>query len=72
MESPNLDANRVLKLALIHDLPESVIGDLTPYDQSEIAHVAETDRSEVLNRRHVRSPERSRQNVPPNRPPCPT
>lgn len=29
----NLNLERLLKLAIIHDLAESVVGDITPYDQ---------------------------------------
>ena len=31
---PRIDLTRVLILALVHDLPESIAGDLTPFDQA--------------------------------------
>ncbi len=34
-EHPELDAYRVLRLALIHDLGEAYVGDITPYDNIE-------------------------------------
>ena len=57
--APDLDRDRVLKLALVHDLAEALAGDPTPYDPAEIP--ADTDaaaRRAFLNRRHVRSEER--------------
>lgn len=56
---PGLDRDRVLKLALLHDLAEAVTGDLPPYDPDELVEVGEEDRAAILNRRHVRSEERS-------------
>jgi putative hydrolase of HD superfamily len=50
-----LDPDRVLKLALIHDLAEAITGDRPPYDPGELAATVEADRSALLNRRHVRS-----------------
>lgn len=52
---PDLDRDRVLKLALLHDLAESVTGDLPPYDPDALAVAAEGDRAAILNQRHVRS-----------------
>lgn len=28
----NLDLSKVLQICIVHDLPESIVGDLTPYD----------------------------------------
>jgi putative hydrolase of HD superfamily len=56
---PELDRDRVLKLALLHDLAEAVTGDLPPYDPDELTAADEEDRSTILNRRHVRSEERT-------------
>lgn len=57
---PALNRDRVLVLALIHDLAEALTGDLTPYDP---AHAAErtdaADRHAFLNQRHLRSDERA-------------
>jgi putative hydrolase of HD superfamily len=36
LDDPDLDAARVLQLALIHDLAESIAGDPTPYDREQI------------------------------------
>jgi putative hydrolase of HD superfamily len=33
---PTLDRDRILKLALIHDLPEAIIGDWPPYERGDI------------------------------------
>jgi putative hydrolase of HD superfamily len=52
---PGLDVDRVLKLALIHDLAEAVTGDLPPYDPTELATTELTERARLLNRRHIRS-----------------
>ena len=40
----NLDTEKVLKMSMIHDLPESIIGDLTP-DQKEENHQSTEDRA---------------------------
>lgn len=57
MEQPDLDADRVLKLALIHDLAESIVGDRPPYEPHELP----TDDPEALRAfftvRHLRTPE---------------
>lgn len=57
---PSLNRDRVLILALIHDLAEAVTGDLTPYDPIEAdAHDLEEERNAFLNRRHRPSLERA-------------
>jgi putative hydrolase of HD superfamily len=56
---PDLDRDRVVKLALIHDLAEAVTGDVPPYDPAELERAAGADRAEILNRRHVRSQARA-------------
>lgn len=56
---PALDRERVLKLALLHDLAEAVTGDFPPYDPDELAKTEAADRAETLNRRLVRSPART-------------
>lgn len=54
----DVNPDRVLKLALIHDLAEAVTGDPTPYPASAIpADDGSGDRRAFLQRRHVRSPE---------------
>lgn len=53
---PTLDRDRVLKLALLHDIPEYGAGDVPPYDPADLA--AAGDGPAFLDRRHRRSPER--------------
>ena len=56
---PTLDRVRILKLALIHDLPEAITGDKTPYDRGKIPD-SSADRAAwraYLDRRHVRNAE---------------
>ncbi|WP_455393209.1 HD domain-containing protein [[Eubacterium] cellulosolvens] len=36
-DSLKLNTEKVMKLALLHDIPETVIGDITPYDQLSLA-----------------------------------
>ena len=54
-----LDRARVVELALIHDLAESVVGDVTPYDRDALHTLDPDTRRNWLNQRHVRSDERS-------------
>ena len=28
----NLDLSKILQICIVHDLPESIVGDITPYD----------------------------------------
>ena len=53
-----LDRDRVLKLALIHDLAEAITGDLTPYDPDNLDRV-DGNRARFLNQRHIASSERT-------------
>jgi putative hydrolase of HD superfamily len=53
-----LDRDRMVKLALLHDLAEAVTGDVPPYDPDELAGVDAPERAAILNRRHLRSEER--------------
>lgn len=58
-EAPRLDRNRVIKLALIHDLAEAITGDIPPYDPDQLtAHPSGIDRRSFLNRRHIRDDRR--------------
>ena len=60
-EGMAIDPSRVLLLALLHDLPEADIGDLTPYDLATVPGDEDPDRRrEFLEQRHVRSETRSR------------
>lgn len=53
-----LDADRVLKLALVHDLAEALIGDLPPYDPAEIPTDPDERRAFFAVRR-LRAPEQA-------------
>ena len=58
-EGASLDPERVLKLALVHDLAEAEIGDLTPYDPAEIPGAHEpVARRAFLETRHIRDTHR--------------
>jgi putative hydrolase of HD superfamily len=60
LAEPALDADRVLKLALIHDLAEALTGDDPPYAVNAIPGREETAaRRAFLEQRHVRDPARS-------------
>ena len=53
---PELDRDKVLKLALIHDLAEALTGDFPPYDPAEIPAEGDPDaRHAFLSHRHIRS-----------------
>lgn len=59
---PTLDRDRILKLAIVHDLPEAVTGDVPPYDQHGVPDSG-ADRAAwraYLDRRHIRSAESKR------------
>jgi putative hydrolase of HD superfamily len=58
-EGAAIDPDRVLKLAIIHDLAEAETGDVTPYDRADIP--SERDRAArraFLETRHTRDPDR--------------
>ena len=58
--STGLNADRVLKLALVHDLPEALTGDEPPYAAEAVpAEDGSGVRHAFLQRAHVRSPERT-------------
>lgn len=58
-DGANLAPERVLKLALIHDLAEAETGDLTPYDPTAIPDEANPlARRAFLEARHIRSADR--------------
>jgi putative hydrolase of HD superfamily len=54
---PELDRARVVELALLHDLAEAVVGDLTPYDRNALQTLDPDTRRNWLNQRHIRSEE---------------
>lgn len=56
---PALDPGRVLVLALLHDLAETVTGDATPYDPAALPSEDPGARRAFLDRRHRRDPERT-------------
>jgi putative hydrolases of HD superfamily len=45
LKEEHLDVNKCIKMALVHDLAESVVGDITPYDNisNEEKHAKEND-----------------------------
>jgi len=57
---PTLNRDRLLRLALVHDLAEALIGDWTPYDQRDIPDRLADPAGwrAFLERRHTRSAER--------------
>jgi 5'-deoxynucleotidase len=56
---PGLDRDRILKLALVHDLAEAITGDIPPYDAVAIPGFHDDEaRRAFLEQRHVRSAER--------------
>ena len=57
-DEPSLDADRVLKLALIHDLAEAIVGDRPPYDPEDVPSSDNPDAvREFFSVRHLRAPE---------------
>lgn len=56
-DNPDLDADRVLKLALIHDLAESIVGDRPPYEPHELPTGDPDALRAFFSVRHVRTPE---------------
>ena len=58
-QEPGLDRDRVVKLALLHDMAEAVIGDLPPYDPELLEGLEPTERAALLDQRHERSEARS-------------
>ena len=54
---PALDRDRVLKLALVHDLAEAITGDPAPYDPAELPPVDDqAARHAFFRERHLRTP----------------
>lgn len=43
MEDPSLDADRVLKLAMVHDIAEAIVGDIPPYAPEDIPDGSDPD-----------------------------
>lgn len=56
-DDPDLDADRVLKLALIHDLAEAIVGDRPPYEPHELPADDPDALRAFFSVRHVRTPE---------------
>ncbi len=56
---PTLDRNRVLILAMLHDLAEAVTGDLTPYAPEQVDVAGRGERTAFLNQRHLPAPDRT-------------
>lgn len=61
-DDTQLDADRVLKLAIMHDLVESISGDPAPYDQEDVPAADDTERLRAFfSVRHARSAASSEQ-----------
>ncbi|MDQ3655658.1 MAG: HD domain-containing protein [Chloroflexota bacterium] len=57
IDDPALDSDRVLKLAIIHDLAESIVGDAPPYEAHEVPDRSDIDALRAFfSVRHQRSP----------------
>lgn len=57
-EDPSLNADRVLKLALIHDLAEAIVGDRPPYEATDVPPADAPDALRAFfSVRHLRTPE---------------
>lgn len=55
---PSLDRDRVLKLALVHDLAEAITGDPPPYSRADVPPASDPEAlRSFFSRRHVRSDE---------------
>lgn len=55
---PSLDRDKVLRLALVHDLAEAVTGDPPPYSRAELPPASDPEALRAFfSRRHVRSAE---------------
>lgn len=60
IDDPSLDSDRVLKLAMVHDLAESIVGDAPPYEPHEVPNRADADALRAFfSVRHQRSSEGS-------------
>jgi putative hydrolase of HD superfamily len=58
LDRPDLDAGKVLKLALVHDVAEAIVGDWPPYAGEEVP--AQSDPAALqafFSVRHLRTPE---------------
>lgn len=57
LDDPALDADRVLKLAMVHDIAEAIVGDIPPYSDDEIPHGDPEARRVFFSTRKQASPE---------------
>lgn len=61
VDDPALDADRVLKLAMIHDLAEAIVGDAPPYEAHEVPDASDVAGVRAFfSVRHVRTAENKR------------
>lgn len=61
IDDPTVDPDRVLKLAIIHDLAESIVGDAPPYEAGDVPdHSDAAAHRAFFSVRHVRSAENKR------------
>ncbi len=58
LDNQDLDATRVLKLAIIHDIAEAIVGDAPPYAAEDVPDPSDVEAlTAFFTVRHVRSPE---------------
>lgn len=58
IDDPALDSDRILKLAMVHDLAESIVGDAPPYEAHEVPDRSDIDALQAFfSVRHQRSAE---------------
>lgn len=57
LDEPDLDADRVLKLAVVHDLAEAIVGDQPPYEPHEVPVDDAGTLRAFFSVRHLRTPE---------------
>lgn len=58
IDDPALDSDRVLKLAMVHDLAESIVGDAPPYEAHEVPDRSDIDSLRAFfSVRHTRTAE---------------
>jgi putative hydrolase of HD superfamily len=57
LDDPSLDADRVLKLAIVHDLAEAIVGDRPPYEPHELPTGDPEALRAFFSVRHLRTPQ---------------
>ena len=57
LDEPDLDADKVLKLAIVHDIAEAIVGDRPPYEPHELPTNDPDALRAFFSVRHLRTPE---------------